>query len=59
LEKRCPVCGMMVGDKWKTEYKAKTYYFMSAKHKEMFEANPERYIEKNEVNPRVISVKPL
>ncbi len=46
MEKRCPVCGMMVGDKWKTEYKGKTYYFMSAKHKEMFEANPEKYIEK-------------
>jgi len=35
---------MKVGDQWKTEYKGKTYYFMNSKHKEIFEANPTKYL---------------
>ncbi len=27
----------------KSVYKGKTYYFMSQQHKEMFDANPEKY----------------
>ena len=41
---KCPVCGMMVGDQWKTEYEGKTYYFMNAKHMEIFLENPTRYL---------------
>ncbi len=41
----CPVCGMMVGDAWSAEYEGKTYYFMNAKHREIFLANPGRFVK--------------
>ena len=41
---KCPVCGMMVGDTVSAEYEEKTYYFMSAKHREIFLENPTRYL---------------
>ncbi|MFX1607182.1 MAG: YHS domain-containing protein [Promethearchaeota archaeon] len=40
---KCPVCGMMADPNIKSVYKGKTYYFMNQKHKEMFDANPEKY----------------
>ena len=43
---KCPVCRM-----WliriiapSVEYKSKTYYFMSTKHKATFEKDPEKFI---------------
>ncbi len=41
---KCPVCGMMVGDAWSAEYEGKTYY-MNAKHREIFLANPGRFVK--------------
>jgi len=43
-----PVCGMLVDQQKpaaKAEYNGKTYYFCSKDHKEMFDAQPARYIE--------------
>ena len=40
---KCPVCGMMGKPHIKSIYKGKTYYFMSFQHKEMFDANPEKF----------------
>lgn len=42
----CPVCGMMVDEKTapSIEYKGKTYYFMNETHKDMFKADPEKYL---------------
>jgi YHS domain-containing protein len=42
---KCPVCGMMVGDTWSAEYEGKTYYFMNAKHREIFLENPTRFVK--------------
>ncbi|MHA1948802.1 MAG: YHS domain-containing protein [Candidatus Thorarchaeota archaeon] len=40
---KCPVCGMMGKPHIKSVYKGKTFYFMSPQHKEMFDANPEKF----------------
>ncbi|MHA2212279.1 MAG: hypothetical protein ACW992_03850 [Candidatus Thorarchaeota archaeon] len=40
---KCPVCGMMGKPNIKSVYKEKTYYFMSPQHKEMFDADPEKF----------------
>jgi len=40
---KCPVCGMMGKPHIKSVYKGKTYYFMNPQHKEMFDANPEKF----------------
>jgi YHS domain-containing protein len=40
---KCPVCGMMGKSHIKSAYKEKTYYFMNPQHKEMFDANPEKF----------------
>jgi YHS domain-containing protein len=40
---KCPVCGMMGKPHLKSTYKGKTFYFMNPQHKEMFEANPEKF----------------
>lgn len=45
------VCGMMVDEKnppAKTTYKGKDYYFCMEGCKREFEANPEKYVEKEE-----------
>jgi YHS domain-containing protein len=42
---KCPVCGMMVGYDWPTEYNGKTYYFMNPAHRESFIANPSRFLK--------------
>ena len=42
---KCPVCGMMVGDEWQTEYHGKTYYFMSNIHMEMFMKDPTKFLK--------------
>jgi YHS domain-containing protein len=31
--------------KWKSEYKAKTYYFCSSICKQQFERNPEKFVK--------------
>ena len=40
---KCPVCGMMGKPDIKSTYNGKTYYFMNPQHKEMFDANPEKF----------------
>lgn len=40
---KCPVCGMMVGDTWKTEHDGKTYYFMNEEHMSTFLKDPTKY----------------
>ncbi len=51
---KCPVCGMMVDENTapSLEHKGKKYYFMNPTHKEMFEADPEKYLgqEKNQMD---------
>jgi len=42
------VCNMQVDEKtakWKSEYKAKTYYFCSPICKQKFDRSPERFIK--------------
>ena len=43
---KCPVCGMMVDENSSpsTEYKGKTYYFMSPAHQKIFETDPEKIL---------------
>jgi YHS domain-containing protein len=41
------VCNMEVNEKtakWKSEYKAKTYYFCSSICKQKFDKNPEKFV---------------
>lgn len=40
---KCPVCGMMGKSHIKSNYKGKAFYFMSPRHKEMFDADPEKF----------------
>ncbi len=40
---KCPVCGMMGKPHIKSTYDGKTYYFMNPQHKELFDANPEKF----------------
>jgi len=42
----CPVCHMEVDPETapKSVYKGKTYYFMSQGHKQLFDADPEKYV---------------
>ena len=51
---KCPVCGMMVDENTAPsfEHKGTKYYFMNQSHKEMFEADPEKYLgqEKNHMD---------
>lgn len=44
----CPVCGMMVdeGTAPSSEYKGTTYYFHRSVHKEMFDKDPEKFLNK-------------
>jgi len=45
---RDSVCNMEVEErtaKWKSEYKAKTYYFCSPICKQQFERNPEKFVK--------------
>jgi YHS domain-containing protein len=43
----CPVCGMAVdrASAPKSVYKGETYYFMSAQHKQQFDADPGTFLE--------------
>jgi YHS domain-containing protein len=46
---RDPVCGMECDEntaKFKTECKGETYYFCAPICKEMFDKNPEKYLER-------------
>jgi YHS domain-containing protein len=43
---KCPVCGMMVGDQWSTQYEGKTYYFMNNTHREMFLKDPSKFLNR-------------
>lgn len=48
-----PVCGMQVDKKnpaGKSEYKGKIYFFCSPGCKESFEEEPDKYINKDEVD---------
>ena len=49
---KCPVCGMplikIIAPS--LEYKGKTYYFMSSKHKATFEKDPEKFIGGKEMH---------
>jgi YHS domain-containing protein len=51
---KCPVCDMMVDENTapSLEHKGKKYYFMNPTHKEMFEADPGKYLdqEKNQMD---------
>ncbi len=46
---KCPVCGMMVdeGNAPTSEYQGKTYYFHKPVHKEMFDKDPEKFLNKS------------
>ena len=49
---KCPVCRMPVIKIFapSLEYKGKTYYFMSSKHKATFEKDPEKFIGGKEMH---------
>jgi YHS domain-containing protein len=40
----CPVCDMSADKRWKSHYKDVTYCFCGEAHKELFDADPERFI---------------
>jgi Cu+-exporting ATPase len=45
-----PVCGMNVDEKTaalKSEYMGKTYYFCNQSCKEVFEKNPQRFVDRD------------
>jgi YHS domain-containing protein len=47
---KCPVCGMMVDESTapSSEYKGEKYYFMNPVHKEMFEKDPEKFLNREQ-----------
>ena len=49
---KCPVCRMPVIKIFapSLEYKGKTYYFMSSKHKATFEKDPKKFIGGKEMH---------
>jgi YHS domain-containing protein len=52
---KCPVCGMMVDEnKAPTSiYKGKSYYFMNTVHKEKFDKDPEKFLNKPSVGMKM------
>ncbi|MHA2225066.1 MAG: YHS domain-containing protein [Candidatus Hodarchaeales archaeon] len=53
--KKCPVCGMMVNENTapSSEYMGATYHFMNEKHKEMFNKDPEKFVNKQPVEMKM------
>ncbi|MHA2093647.1 MAG: YHS domain-containing protein [Candidatus Hodarchaeales archaeon] len=45
--RKCPVCGMMVDEKTSptSSYKGTTYYFHKPVHKDMFDKEPEKFLD--------------
>lgn len=46
---KCPVCGMMVDENTapNLEYEGRTYYFMNEQHRDLFEDNPDKFLNRD------------